>query len=199
MSKDNKNKKKVNNEYKKEDKVNINIINKEKSTSKTEVAKKENKEQTEKIIELESKISELEKNLSESKNDLLRTIADTENLKKRLLKEKEDSVSFANTSIIKDLIPSLDSIDLALASITDENIKNGVLLIQTSLVNSLSKWGLSVIKENNVEYDPLLHEACLFETDENTEKEEVVEVLQNGYKLHSRVIRPAKVKVKKPQ
>ena len=60
-----------------------------------------------------------------------------------------------------------------------------------------NNWGLTVIEEDNVEFDPNDHEACLLEENDECEKDMVGMILQKGYRLHGRVIRPAKVKVLK--
>ena len=80
------------------------------------------------------------------------------------------------------------------------SICQGVELIQSQLLGALGKnWGLEKIESTGKEFDPQEHEACMMEVDSSLEKETVLAELQTGYKLHGRVIRPAKVKVGKPE
>lgn len=146
---------------------------------------------------LENRIKELESENASIKDKALRTLADCENTKKRLQREKDDAVSYANKAILKDLLPSLDSLDLAISTTKDEDIKKGIELVRTTFLTALRKWGLEVIDDKGKEYDPNRHEACLFEVNPEAKEETILETLQKGYTLHSIVIRPSKVKVEK--
>ena len=167
--------------------------------------KPQGKDATLKIAELVSKVKELEekcKSLEDEKTDLFNKMllvkADGENYRKRLEKDKEETVRLANKGIVSDLLPGLDSIDVALASISDEGIRQGIEMIRSSFLSSLGKWGLQMISPIDKEFDPMECEACMFEEREGIDKEIVIEVLQAGYLLHGKVVRPAKVKIAKP-
>ena len=147
--------------------------------------------------QLKDRITELEALVNSHKDKMLRAVADCENTKKRMQRDKEDAVSFANKEIIKDLIPCLDSFDAALSSSADESVKKGIELIKTSFLTVLKKWGIEEIDDVGKDYDPSRHEACLCEEGTEDENDKVVLTLQKGYALHSQVIRPAKVKILK--
>lgn len=152
--------------------------------------------------QLEARIAELEKENAELKDRLVRNVADTENYKKRLAREKEEAVKYANTSLVKDLIGPLDdfsrALDAAEQSSNFDALKEGVRMIEDKLYSTLkTNWGLEVIDQKNVPFDPNEHEACMMEELEGASEDMVTMLLQKGYKLNGRVIRPAKVKVGK--
>lgn len=149
------------------------------------------------VEQLREKVELLENELNQTKDKALRALADAENTKKRFEREKNDAIAYANKAIIKDLIPSLDSLDLAISTTKDEDIKKGIELVRTTFITALGKWGLEVIDDKGKEYDPMRHEACLFDVNPDAKEETVLETLQKGYALHSQVIRPSKVKVEK--
>lgn len=152
------------------------------------------------VVQLQEQNKALSEQVSDLKDRLVRTVADTENYKKRLLRDKEEAVKYANTALVKDLIGPLDdfsrAIDAASQSNNFEALKEGVKMIEDRLYSLLkTNWGLEVIEENNVPFNPDEHEACLMEEVEGLKEDTVTMMLQKGYKLNGRVIRPAKVKV----
>ena len=160
-------------------------------------------EKDEKITTLEAELIEKEKQINELKDKLIRNQADTENYKKRLLKDKEDAVKYANTALVKDLLGPLDDFSRALEAAKNsdnvEAIREGVTMIEDRIYTLLkTNWGLEVIEEANVPFNPNEHEACMMEVSDDAKEETVQLVLQNGYKVNGRVVRSAKVKVLKP-
>ncbi len=152
------------------------------------------------VAQLQDQNKALSEQVADLKDRLVRTVADTENYKKRLLRDKEEAVKYANTALVKDLIGPLDdfsrAIDAASQSNNFEALKEGVKMIEDRLYSLLkTNWGLEVIEENNVPFNPDEHEACLMEEVEGLKEDTVTMMLQKGYKLNGRVIRPAKVKV----
>ena len=159
-------------------------------------------EKDEKITTLEAELIEKEKQINELKDKLIRNQADTENYKKRLLKDKEDAVKYANTALVKDLLGPLDDFSRALEAAKNsdnvEAIREGVTMIEDRIYTLLkTNWGLEVIEEANVPFDPNEHEACMMEVSDDAKEETVQLVLQKGYKVNGRVVRSAKVKVLK--
>lgn len=153
---------------------------------------------------LEAENRELREEVASLKDKLIRNAADTENYKKRLQRDKEDAVRYANTALVKDLIGPLDdfsrALDAAEQSSNFDALKEGVRMIEDRLYTILkTNWGLEVIDENNVPFNPDEHEACLMEEVDGLDEDTVTMMLQKGYKLNGRVIRPAKVKVGKPK
>ena len=153
---------------------------------------------------LQNKVQELEKANAELKDQMLRRQAELENYRKRLIRDKEEAVQFANESLIRDILGFLDNMDRALAAAKNGGDLNalveGFSMTQNQLLSTLDKnWGLKEIESVGKEFDPSLHEACMMTVDESLEKETVLEEFQKGYTLHDRVIRPSKVKIGKPE
>ena len=153
---------------------------------------------------LKAKVEELEKANAELKDQMLRRQAELENYRKRLIRDKEEAIQFSNENLIKDLLGFLDNMDRALAVAKSTGDVNGLIegfeMTQNQLLSTLDRnWGLKAIDAVGKEFDPSLHEACMMTVDENLDKETVLEEFQKGYTLHDRVIRPAKVKIGKPE
>ncbi len=126
----------------------------------------------------------------------IRKLAEFENFRKRSEREKNEFYRYALADIMKDLLPVVDNFDRALESGGDNAgvILEGVELIHKQFRDVLQRFGLSPIDENAVPFDPLIHEAVIRE--ENTEvPSHSVEILQKGYHLNDRLLRPAMVKV----
>ena len=152
------------------------------------------------LARLEEENRALARQVEELKDRLVRNAADTENYKKRLQRDKEEAVRYANTALVKDLIGPMDdfsrALDAAEQSSNFEALKEGVRMIEDRLYTTLkNNWGLEVIDKSDVPFDPEEHEACLMEEVDGLDEDTVTMMLQKGYKLNGRVIRPAKVKV----
>ncbi|MFA5468151.1 MAG: nucleotide exchange factor GrpE [Sphaerochaetaceae bacterium] len=156
------------------------------------------------VQQLEAEVERLSKELEANKEEYLRKVADLDNYRKRLVREKANAVQYANENLLNDLIPILDDFDRAItAGQEGQDIKaygEGVKLIQKQLLDLLDRnWGLKrmdgIVGE---EFSPHEHEAMLMEEGEQYDKETVLAELQKGYYLHDRVLRTAKVKVGKP-
>ena len=153
---------------------------------------------------LEAKVAELEAANAELKDQMLRRQAELENFRKRLIRDKEEAVQYANESLIRDILGFLDNMDRALAAAKNGGDINALIegfeMTQNQLLSTLDKnWGLKGIDSVGQEFDPSLHEACMMTVDENLDKETVLEEFQKGYTLHGRVVRPSKVKIGKPE
>ena len=152
---------------------------------------------------LKEQIQKLEAEKAEMKDQFLRKAADFDNFRKRLIRDKEDAVSFANTSLLTDLIDVLDDFEraeeAAKKSKDFDTLANGVDLIEKRLMGLLEKkWGLTKYVPVNEAFDPEKHEALMMTESPDVKEPTVAEVFQNGYILHGRVIRHAKVKVSMP-
>ena len=153
---------------------------------------------------LEAKVAELEAANAELKDQMLRRQAELENYRKRLIRDKEEAVQYANESLIRDILGFLDNMDRALAAAKNCGDLNALIegfeMTQNQLLSTLDKnWGLKGIDSVGQEFDPSLHEACMMAIDESLDKETVLEEFQKGYTLHGRVVRPSKVKIGKPE
>lgn len=152
---------------------------------------------------LQDSVDALKQENSELKDQYLRKQADFENYRKRMAREKADSVRYGNQELLKDLIEVIDNFDRAIKSSADSNdfdsFKDGISMIEQQFTGMLeSKWGLTKMNCTGSEYDPNSHEALMMEEASDIEVPTVLEDFQAGYTLHDRVIRPAKVKVGKP-
>jgi molecular chaperone GrpE len=130
------------------------------------------------------------------KDRYLRTLADFENYRKRTEREKSDFYKYAVQGLLKELLPMLDNFDRALDHAEDgDDFHKGVLLIYKQLVDTLRKHGVKPIDESGVKFDPNIHEAVMREEDPSVPSQTVTSILQKGYFLHDRLLRPALVKV----
>lgn len=153
---------------------------------------------------LQAKVAELEAANAELKDQMLRRQAELENYRKRLIRDKEEAVQYANESLLRDILGFLDNMDRALLAAKNGGDINALIegfeMTQNQLLSTLDKnWGLKAIESVGQEFDPSLHEACMMAIDESLDKETVLEEFQKGYTLHGRVVRPSKVKIGKPE
>ena len=111
-------------------------------------------------------------------------------------KEKQDFTKYAKEEFILNLLSIIDNFELAFKQAEDNEFTKGIKLIHEQLLNLLKKEGLTKIECKNKKFNPEEHEAI---TKEQHESEEgtIIEELQKGYKLHDRLLRPAKVKISK--
>lgn len=138
----------------------------------------------------------LRKENQDLKNRYLRTLADFDNLRKRTEREKADFFRYATAAVLKDLLPILDNFDRAMEhSDADDEFHKGVELIYKQLYDVLYRNGLRPIAEVGVHFDPNVHEAVVREEDASVPSHTVTMILQKGYFLHDRLLRPAMVKV----
>ena len=150
--------------------------------------------------ELEEQLAALEAERDERLNDLKRVAADFENYRKRVARDQESLVVRAHERLVEELLPVLDDLERALAAAEEHEegkLEEGVRLVHRSLRDALTREGLAEI-ETNGRFDPHVHEALLSQPSE-AEEGSVLEVLQKGYRLGDRVIRPARVVVAAPQ
>jgi molecular chaperone GrpE len=143
---------------------------------------------------LEEQVAALEAERDERVNDLKRVAADFENYRKRVARDQESLVARAHERLVKELLPVLDDLERALAAAEEHEeakLEEGVRLVHRSLEDALRREGLAEI-ETNGQFDPHVHEALLSQPSD-AEEGSVLEVLQKGYRLGDRVIRPARV------
>lgn len=126
----------------------------------------------------------------------LRTLADFENFRKRSEREKNDFQRYALAGLIRDLLPVLDNFDRGLDHAEEgDEFHKGMALIYKQLFDVLQRHGLKPITESGVRFDPNIHEGVVRVEDSSVPSHTVVEVMQKGYFIHDRLIRPAMVKV----
>ena len=149
---------------------------------------KENGEESKEEVKEEGK---------EESDDLryLRLMADFQNYKKRVEKEKKDLYAYANENIMSDLLTVMDNFERALEHDADDNFKEGIEMIFKQLQDALEKSGLAEIPALGEDFDPNVHNAVMAEETEDYESGKVSGVMQKGYTLNGKVIRPSMVKV----
>lgn len=161
------------------------------------VATPENGEQLAAELEaLKRQLEEAEAKASEYKDSWMRSQADFQNYKKRLDRDNELRYVSMKGDIIKRVLPALDDLERALQNRpADDAWANGIELITRKLQNILNSEGVKRIEAEGALFDPNFHEAISHEHNEDFESGHVIAVVQNGYMLGERVIRPALVRV----
>lgn len=149
----------------------------------------------------EETIARLQAQIDQQKDQTLRDRADLENTRKRLQREKEEAVRYANTRLLETLLPILDNFELGMmeARRTAEGsaVLVGMSMVQKQLENFLTESGLQSIEATGQKFDPNLHEALGEEPSAEVPEGQVLRVQRKGYKLKDRLIRPASVFVSK--
>ncbi|MDD6285925.1 nucleotide exchange factor GrpE [Methanosphaera sp. Vir-13MRS] len=157
--------------------------------------KQQEEEQEEQEPSPEETITQLQEEVELYKNKLQRSRADFENFKKRSEQEKQSFVKYANEGLILKILEAYEDLERALQVKEDKDLREGVELIYKKLTKILKDEGVEPINTEHQKFDPYKHEALLTENNDNYENNEIIEDLQKGYTLNSKVIRYSKVKV----
>ena len=153
----------------------------------------DNSDKTDSPGDKENKASEEDEAWSDK---YARLMADFQNFKKRTEKEKADVYSFANEKIMTDLLQVIDNFERALGSeCQDQAYAEGMQMIFKQFTDILKGAGLEEIEAVGHDFDPNFHHAVLTDSNPDFDSGKVTEVLQKGYKLNGKVIRPSMVKV----
>jgi molecular chaperone GrpE len=148
------------------------------------------------IAELEERLALLERERDELIDDLKRVAADFDNYRKRVARDQAALVERAHERVVKELLPVLDDLERALVAAEEHEeakLEEGVRLVHRELRDALAKEGLVEI-ETEGEFDPHVHEALLTQPSEESDGA-ILQVIQKGYRLGDRVLRPARVVV----
>jgi len=147
--------------------------------------------------ELIEKLKDAEQKAQEHYDLYMRTYAEMENVKRRGAKEREELAKFANESLIKEILPIIDSLEKALAHAQDGNSSSGLIegieLTLNGLMTTLEKAGLEEVEAMGKLFDPHFHEAISMQADDTVPPKHVILELQKGYLLNGRLIRPSMV------
>jgi molecular chaperone GrpE len=162
----------------------------------------DNQEMTEvgdQVQATDPQVTELQ-TLKQEKDDLhdrlLRKQAEFENYKKRVEREKSEFVQFASAELMKELLNSLDSFELALRNAkTDEQTLRGFELIYKQWLDTMGRFGLKPIEAKGKIFDPHYHQAVSTTPTDEVEENTVLEEMRKGYLLNGRLLRPAMVSV----
>lgn len=152
----------------------------------------------------EEQITQLQEQLKQSEDKYLRVHADFENIKKRLEKEKYQAIDYASEKFARDLLAPIDTLEMALAAeeaatnLSAEDLlaklKEGVELTIKNFYTAFEKHNITVV-DTNGEFDPNYHNAIMQVASENHENGDIVQVMQKGYLLKDRLLRPAMVSI----
>jgi molecular chaperone GrpE len=144
-----------------------------------------------------------EKELKEAKERIVRLMADFDNYRKRVQREKEDWMRYSSLSFAEKLLPVVDNLERALENLNcqDEEVQglfSGVTMIYRQFMEILQNEGLALIEDLGQSFDPLVHEAVMQEpAQEDQEDNQIVGVMRKGYRFKDKLLRPAMVKVAK--
>lgn len=151
--------------------------------------------------------TELQAELADTKDKLLRALAEQQNIRRQMQRQSEEAVKFAASQLTGDLLDTLDNLRRAIESVppkardneTVNPILKGVEATEANLLATLAHHGMERIDPLGVAFNPHLHHAVRQRADPTAAEGTVVEVLQPGYMLHGRVLRPAMVGVAVPE
>ena len=152
----------------------------------------------EELLDQTSEIDELKKLADENWEKVLRLQAELDNLRKRTLKDVESASKGSIERVFQEILPIMDSFELGVK--VDTSTKEGVETFiegQTATFklfqSVLDKFLIETINPENMKYDPELHEVISMQDSDNTESGYIIEVIQKGYRLKNRLLRPARV------
>jgi molecular chaperone GrpE len=148
----------------------------------------------------EDRLAALEAERDEAVDGWKRAAADLDNFRKRVAREREEYVTLANERLVKELLPILDDLERALSAVGEHQeaqLEEGVRLTHRALASLLERNGVKEI-ETSGRFDPHVHEALLSQPSD-AEEGSVIDVVQKGYALGDRVVRPARVVIAAPQ
>ena len=148
---------------------------------------------------LQQQLAEKSKEAQENFDRALRLAAEMENLKKRLEREKAELLQFANESLIKELLPVVDNLELALEhgrqAETPASFLEGIELVHQGFLKALARFGVTPLAAVGQPFDPAYHNAVMQQAAPEVPDCAVLKELQKGYMMHSRLLRPAMVVV----
>lgn len=144
---------------------------------------------------LQESLEQVKEELADQKDRTIRLQAETDNFRKRMIREKEEFAQFANERLLKELIPIFDNLERALDSPTSDaqGLKEGVQMILKQFESFLQKEKVEPIKAVGEIFDPSVHDAMTQEETDEHEENTVIRQFVKGYQLNQRVLRPAQV------
>ena len=178
--------------------------NQDKSIEKLEKLH-ENNQRLEEENQKQDKLMNYEDEISQLREEKLRLLAEMENLRKRSIREKSESIKFGSTNLARDILSTNDNLIRALENVPDDkniakpvnNLVEGIKMVQKEFTIILERHGIKKIDVLNKKFDHNLHQAMLEIETDSEEKGVVVKEIQPGYIMHDRLLRPAMVGVSK--
>ncbi len=181
------------------------VMNESQEQVKSEDAQAEFDAQAE-LVQALARVDELEKQLQQSQKTereaMIRAQAEIENIRRRTQQDVEKAHKFALEKFSNELLPVLDNLERALSAADHENEQmkpmiEGLELTLKSFLDAVRKFGIEVVEEKNVAFNPEVHQAMTLIDSPEHEANYVVDVMQKGYTLNGRLLRPAMVVVSK--
>ncbi len=145
---------------------------------------------------LAARVEELEASVAEAKDQALRAAAEAQNVRRRAEQEAEKARKFALEKFVKELLPVVDSLEKALEAMADEATeahREGVSMTLKMQHDVLAKFGVEAVEPSGEPFDPQYHEAMAMVPNPELDPNTVMEVMQKGYLLNGRLVRPAMV------
>ena len=177
------------------------IVNGEPGKAEAEKAETRGGETATELAQVREQLELKEKEAQAHYDRYLRQLAEVENFKKRMAREKEDTVRFANESLLRDVLPVIDNLERAIAHAqgggNGKPLVEGVEMVLKGLLDVLAKHGLVTISAMGQPFDPTVHEAMAQVETASHAPNTVIEEHHKGYRLYDRLLRPALVSVAK--
>ena len=149
--------------------------------------------------ETSDEVSRLATELEAANGRVLRAQAELENFRKRIRREMDDERKFAAMPLVRDLLPVIDDLDRAISAseqgADSTGLLDGVKMVRSKLLGALAQHGCQPVPAKGAAFDPAIHEAIMKQPTSAEDAGTVVDVAQEGYRMHDRVVRPAQVVV----
>nr|WP_199500907.1 nucleotide exchange factor GrpE [Vagococcus sp. CY53-2] len=180
----------------------VDKVNEEEKKDEESIAETNEAVETEEVVEENETEESLEQTLQEDldkmEDQFLRAQAEIANMRNRHKKEREEASRYRAQELAKELLPALDNLDRALAiEVSDEHgeaMKKGIEMVRESMLHAFKESGIEEIKAEGEKFDPNLHQAVqTVPAEDGQESDVIVQVLQKGYILHDRILRPSMV------
>lgn len=154
-------------------------------------------ESAEDVINLAEELQKAQEEITSLKDRYLRTVAEMENFRRRLAREKQDIIRSAASGLIESLLPVLDNMRLGLQSAENHpearEVSKGFSMVNEQLQGVLREQGLETLEPQNEEFDPNLHDALTQQPSDEVEEGKVLQTVRVGYRLNDRLLRAASV------
>ena len=165
----------------------------------------ENTEENTENEDAQSEEDKLKEEISRLKEEKIRVLAEMENLRKRLDREKIDSIKYGSANFARDILSPGDNLERALSAVNKEedhsdsinNLIEGLVMVKKEFVSALEKNGITKIDTIDKKFDPNLHQAMMEVENDDLDEGVVIQEIQSGYMMHDRLLRPAMVGVSK--
>ncbi|MEH6649137.1 MAG: nucleotide exchange factor GrpE [Motiliproteus sp.] len=152
--------------------------------------------------DLEQELEQAQQALTEAADQVMRAQADAQNIRRRAEQDVSKARKFALEKFAEELIPVVDNLERGIESAQNDDadvkvIREGMELTLTSFITALKKFNVETVDPQNEPFDPQLHQAMTMVENDNVEPNTVLHVMQKGYQLNGRLVRPAMVMVSK--